>query len=50
MVNNLVRNATIVLQDIEILSTASLGDLLRDGLLKKNTAVSIHYHQLTILA
>lgn len=49
MVNNLVRNATIVLQDIEILSTASLGDLLRDGLFKY-TPVSIHYHQLTILA
>lgn len=35
MVNNLVRNATIVLQNIKVLSTASLSDLLRDGLLKK---------------
>lgn len=48
MVNNLVRNATIVLQDIKVLSTASLSDLLRDGLYK-NTPVSIHY-QPTMLA
>lgn len=32
MVNDLVRNAAIVLQDIEILGAAGLGNLLRDGL------------------
>lgn len=32
MVNDLVRNASIVLQDIEILGADGLGDLLRDGL------------------
>jgi hypothetical protein len=32
VVNDLVRNASIVLQDIEILGAGGLGDLLRDGL------------------
>lgn len=32
MTNNLVRNCSIVLQDIEILGAAGFGDLLRDGL------------------
>lgn len=32
MTNNLVRNCSIVLQDIEILGAAGLGNLLRDGL------------------
>lgn len=32
MTNDLVRNCSIVLQDIEILGTAGLGNLLRDGL------------------
>lgn len=32
MVNDLVRNAAVVLQDIEVHGTGSLGNLLRDGL------------------
>lgn len=32
MTNNLVSNCSIVLQDIEILGTTGLGNLLRDGL------------------
>jgi hypothetical protein len=33
MVNDLVRNAPVVLQNVEVLGTASLSDFLRDGLL-----------------
>jgi hypothetical protein len=33
MVNDLVRNAAVVLQDIEVLGATGLGDLLCDGLL-----------------
>lgn len=40
MTNNLVRNCSIVLQDIEILGAAGLGDLLRDGL---PTYISVSY-------
>lgn len=36
MVDNLVRNAAVVLQDIEILCATSLGNLLRDGLFENN--------------
>jgi len=43
MVNNLVGNATVVLQDIEVLGTAGLGDLLRDGLLKRYQLASSVY-------
>ena len=43
MVNNLVGNATVVLEDIEVLGTAGLGDLLRDGLLKRYQLVSSVY-------
>lgn len=32
MVNDLVRNASIVLQDVEVPGTAGFGDLLRNGL------------------
>jgi len=32
MVNDLVSNSPVVLQNIEVLGTASLGDLLRHGL------------------
>lgn len=32
MINNLVRYATIVLEDIEVLGAGDLGDLLCDGL------------------
>lgn len=50
MVNNLVGNATVVLQDIEVLGTASLGDLLCDGLLKRHPLASSVHHQPSILA
>ena len=32
MINNLVRYATVVLEDIEVLGASDLGDLLCDGL------------------
>lgn len=32
MVDDLMGNASIVLQDIEVLGAAGLGDFLRDGL------------------
>lgn len=37
MVNNLVRNATVVLEDVEIGSAAGEGDLLGNGLYETNT-------------
>jgi hypothetical protein len=39
MVNNLVRNPAIVLQDIEISRTTSLGNLLCNGLYKIRSAI-----------
>ena len=39
MVNNLVRNPAIVLQDIEISGTTSLGNLLCNGLYKIRSAI-----------
>lgn len=35
MVNDLVRNAAVVLQDVKVLSTGNLGDLLCDGLFER---------------
>jgi hypothetical protein len=39
MVNNLVRNPAIILQDIEISGTTSLGNLLCNGLYKIRSAI-----------
>lgn len=42
MVNDLVCNTAVVLQDVEVLGAADLGDLLGHGLFKNIRQLSIH--------